>query len=177
MVKLKRITDAKDSDFVKLMVLYTEAFPLEERRDVQQLGEMLAEEPRMSFNAVECDGELSALLVYWDFSTFYYLEHLAVYAEMRNKKIGQQTLDWMREHLEGQRILEAEPADTEIAKRRIRYYERNGYKVLYKDYQQPSYRPDGEGCPLWVMGACEDARLSEKLQQIIEAVYYRGRRL
>ena len=72
--------------------------------------------------------------------------------------------------------MEAEPAETEIATRRIRYYERNGYTVYEKEYLQPAYRPNGDGCRLWVMCNHEDAGLNEKLEQLKEAVYYRGHR-
>ena len=139
MVTLKRITQAEDEAFRKLTALYTEAFPVEERREIGQLGELLHTEPAMYFNAVECDGQLAGLFVYWDFGSFYYLEHLAVFAEMRNKKIGQQILDWVKEQLQGVRLLEVEPAETEMATRRIHYYERNGYRILDRNYLQPPY--------------------------------------
>ena len=121
MISLRKITDAEDKDFQKLMELYQEAFPEEERRDLAQLGAMLQAEQRMSFNAVECDGSLAGLFVYWDFGTFYYLEHLAVYPDMRNKKIGQQVLDWIKGNLQGLRLLEVERAETEMAIRRVHY--------------------------------------------------------
>lgn len=176
MLRLIRITDARNPLFSKLTSLYTEAFPPEERRELSQLTALLASEKEMYFNAVEADGELAGLFVYWDFGSFYYLEHLAVYASMRNKKIGQQVLDWVKEHLKGIRLLEAEPADTDIAARRIKYYERNGYEVVDKSYKQPSYRPGGEEFPLWVMentgeGARED--LHARLQTIKYKVYER----
>ena len=41
MVTLKRITQAEDEAFRKLTALYTEAFPVEERREIGQLGELL----------------------------------------------------------------------------------------------------------------------------------------
>ena len=173
MVKLRKISDESDKDFGKLIELYKEAFPLEERRNEEQLISMLKDEPRMTFNAIECDGELCGLFVYWDFKTFYYLEHLAVFSDMRNKKIGEQTLAWIAENLKGLRILEAEPADTEIAVRRVHYYERNGYKVYNKDYMQPSYRPEGDGCALWVMCNQADEELNEKLKLLKDVVYYR----
>ena len=53
MVTLKRITQAEDEAFRKLTALYTEAFPVEERREIGQLGELLHTEPAMYFNAVE----------------------------------------------------------------------------------------------------------------------------
>lgn len=174
MVALKRITDPSSEDFVRLKELYTEAFPPEERRELQQLEELLQDEPSMYFNAVECDGELAGLFVYWDFGSFYYLEHLAVYAQMRNKKIGQQVLDWVKAHLQGVRLLEAEPAETEMATRRVNYYRRNGYSVVDKDYLQPPYRKGEAGFPLWVMGnepSQPESVLKDQLQTIKERVY------
>lgn len=176
MVTLRRITNPEDRDYLTLTSLYTEAFPAEERRELQQLEEMLAAEPAMYFNAVECDVQLAGLFVYWDFGTFYYLEHLAVFAGMRNKKIGQQILDWVKEHLKGIRLLEVEPAETEMAVRRIHYYERNGYRILDQQYLQPSYTAGGTAFPLWIMGnesPAHPAVLQEQLQKIKDKVYYR----
>lgn len=174
MIVVKRIMSGQDETFRKLMELYVEAFPLEERREIAQLEKMLETEPAMCCNAVECDGVLAGLLVYWDFDTFYYLEHLAVFAEMRDKKIGQRILDWIDGHLGGVRILEVEPDDTEIAARRIQYYRRNGYRILDKSYIQPSYRPGGEGCPLWIMGNVDEQPrevLDEEIRIIKNRVY------
>lgn len=178
MIAITQITDVEDSTFLKLTALYQEAFPEEERRDIAQLKELLQAEPAMYFNAVHCDGELAGLFVYWDFGNFYYLEHLAVFAEMRNKKIGQKILDWTREHLQGVRILEVEPAETEMATRRINYYRRNGYLILDKTYHQPSYRSGGEEFPLWIMGnqAEDPETLKQQIQTIKEKVYYRSDR-
>ena len=176
MVKLKRITRSENEVFKQLTELYIEAFPVEERRELKQLKAMLADEPDMYFNAVECEGQLAGLFVYWDFGTFYYLEHLAVFTEMRNKKIGQQILDWVKEHLQGTRLLEVEPAETEMSIRRIHYYERNGYKILDKQYLQPSYTLGGSAFPLWIMGnetpGSPDV-LQQQLQLIKDKVYYR----
>ena len=93
MMKLIRISDPADIRLKKLLPLYEEAFPASERREGEQLFRLIREKQEMFFNAVECDGEMSGLFIYWLFEEFFYLEHLAVYPEMRNKKIGQQVLD------------------------------------------------------------------------------------
>ena len=142
MVTLKRITQAEDEAFRKLTALYTEAFPVEERREIGQLGELLHTEPAMYFNAVECDGQLAGLFVYWDFG----------------------------------RLLEVEPAETEMATRRIHYYERNGYRILDRNYLQPPYVKGGKDFPLWVMGngSGQSAEvLNRQIQTIKDKVYYR----
>ncbi|MEG0797079.1 MAG: GNAT family N-acetyltransferase [Odoribacter sp.] len=173
MITLKKIT-AEDSAFIKLTEVYTEAFPPEERRRIEQLKYLMKTQANMYFNAIECDGVLAGLFVYWDFTEFYYLEHLAVYGEMRNKKIGQQVLDWIKEHLKGSRLLEVEPADNEIAIRRIHYYQRNDYKILTKDYVQPSYDGTRSSLPLWIMGNEEytdQSLLKKHVEMIKEQVY------
>lgn len=113
MMTLIRITSADDSRLNRLIPLYEESFPESERRKIGQLKRMIENHAPMYFNAIECDGELSGMFVYWDMGDFYYLEHLAVFPEMRNKKIGQQVLDYVAEHLKGVRLLEVEPTEDE----------------------------------------------------------------
>ena len=110
MIQLRRITQVNDPDLSRLMDLYILSFPEEERRDEKQLFRMIETVPEMSFNAVEENGELCGLSVFWDLGEFYYMEHLAVFPEMRNRKIGQQILDYWKNHLPKLQILEAEPA-------------------------------------------------------------------
>lgn len=96
MIQLRRITQVNDPDLSRLMDLYILSFPEEERRDEKQLFRMIETVPEMSFNAVEENGELCGLSVFWDLGEFYYMEHLAVFPEMRNRKIGQQILDYWK---------------------------------------------------------------------------------
>ena len=79
MIQLRRITQVNDPDLSRLMDLYELSFPEEERRDRQQLFRMIELVPDMSFNAVEDNGELCGLTIYWDLGDFYYMEHLAVF--------------------------------------------------------------------------------------------------
>lgn len=177
MIALRRITRAGDSAWNRLMTLYKESFPPEERRDMHQLEQMLAAVPEMFFNAVEEDGLLCGLASYWDLGDFYYMEHLAVFPEMRNRKIGQQILAYWQQHLHKPQLLEVEPAVEEMACRRIGFYERNGYAVLYKDYVQPSYTADEDACPLWIMGTDACPEIETYIERIKETVYRRPRAL
>lgn len=170
-MNLIRITNPEDKTLDRLIPLYEESFPAEERREINQLRRMIETYDSMYFNAIECDGELSGLFVYWDLGDFYYLEHLAVFPEMRNKKIGQQVLDYVAAHLKGLRLLEVEPTEDEMSTRRVNYYQRNGYKVLDKTYVQPSYHKLEDACPLWIMGNEETPRLTEYAERIKEDVY------
>ena len=74
MMTLIRITSADDSRLNRLIPLYEESFPESERRKIGQLKRMIENHAPMYFNAIECDGELSGMFVYWDMGDFYYLE-------------------------------------------------------------------------------------------------------
>ena len=171
MMNLIRITNPDDPALDRLIPLYEESFPEEERRAIGPLKELIRNQPAMCFNAVECDGELSGLFVYWNMDDFYYLEHLAVFPAMRNKKIGQQVLDFVAAHLKGLRLLEVEPTTDEMTTRRVNYYRRNGYEVLDKTYVQPSYHALEDACPLWIMGNEPSPRLAEFTDRIKEVAY------
>ena len=175
MMQLIRITDSDDAFLKRLISLYEESFPLEERRPVEQLKRLIKSADSMHFNAVVLDGELCGLFVFWDFETFYYLEHFAIYPHLRNKKIGQQVLDYVAKNLSGLRLLEVEPAiDDEIAIRRVEYYRRNGYKVLEKEYIQPSYHKREDACPVWIMGNENSDFLPQYIERIKDEVYRRN---
>ena len=64
MMQLIRITDPDDAFLKKLITLYEESFPLEERRPVEQLRRLIKSADSMHFNAVVLDGELCGLLCF-----------------------------------------------------------------------------------------------------------------
>ncbi len=72
----------------------------------------------------------------------FFLQIFEVFEEFRNQKFGEKILESLQEKFE-KLILETEPDSlSEIAERRLRFYERNGFSVIEKNYLQPSY---GEG--------------------------------
>lgn len=171
MIALNRITDKHDARLNKIIDLYVAAFPQEERRDLNQLRRLIEQADNMYLCAIEADDTLCGFFIYWDMDGFYYMEHLAVFPEMRNMKIGQQVLDYVATHLNGTRILEVEPTTDEMTTRRVNYYSRNGYHIVDKSYMQPSYRPGEEDFPLWIMSNNNTDDLSAQIEQIKEKVY------
>lgn len=172
-MNLTRITTSDDQRLTPLIALYKEAFPEDERRTEAQLKQMIDSVSPMYFNAIECNGTLCGLFVYWDMEEFYYLEHLAIFPEMRNRQIGQQVLDYIAHNLQGVRLLEVEPTEDEMTMRRVNYYMRNGYSVVNRDYIQPSYKALEDASNLWIMSNQDTPRLSEFIETIKEVAYRR----
>lgn len=169
---LTHITNSNDKLLAQLLPIYIEAFPPTERRSEEQLKRLIDKNRNMYFNVLLFEGKTAGLFIYWDMEDFYFLEHLAISANMRNHKIGQQVLSWIAENLNGLQLLEVEPEDSnEFAVRRINYYKRNGYIILDKTYQQPSYSDNNLNYPLWIMGNKETPKLSGYLNRIITEAY------
>ncbi|MBP9636895.1 MAG: GNAT family N-acetyltransferase [Bacteroidaceae bacterium] len=176
-LRLRRIvtSDAVPED---LFLLYEEAFPLEERRDREQLFTLIEKEGRMFFCAIEADSKLNlsesilcGFLIYWKFPEFYYLEHFSVFSHLRNLKIGKKTLSLIEKELPMLRLLEVEPAANELSTRRVSYYQRSGYEILTKEYVQLSYRGEESSLRLWIMGSETTNHLKVLLEMIRLAVY------
>lgn len=174
-MKLERITDINNDTYRSLCCLYTESFPEIERRSITQLDTLVATKKNMHFNAIiEDDGRIAGLMIFWDFEDFIYLEHFAIFPEMRNGGTGRRTLQLLSGTTDKPKILEAEPADNGIAGRRIEFYRRNGFEVIDQDYEQPSYRPCEEGMPLWIMSTViyDKEKTKEITDKIKKEIYY-----
>lgn len=177
-MELVRINTSSDEGLASLVNLYVDSFPESERRDRSRLLSMIDGNQCMNLCSIIDDGgEVAGLLVYWDFDRFIYLEHFAIFPSMRNHGIGRKLLEHLFSKTDKVIFLEAEPDDTEMAKRRIGFYCRNGFEVVKKDYVQPSYVTDGEELPLWVLahGQTDDNFVNEAVERIKEEVYYRNR--
>lgn len=171
---LNKITDTGTQICENLCDLYIESFPEVERRDKKQIENLINSNKEMSFNAIMEDDEVDGLLVYWDFENFVYLEHFAIFPRLRNKGIGKKMLELLKNSTKKIIVLEVEPADDGMAGRRVSFYERCGFHVVDKDYEQPPYRPNGRTIPLWIMSNqdLDDATRNEIINTIKDKVYY-----
>jgi len=118
--------------------------------------------------------EAPALLTYWDFPECIYVEHLAVDASVRRQGYGGRMLQALKE--EGRPIvLEVELLETDIARRRIAFYERNGFRLwTSRNYQQPPYRQGDSPIAMRLMawGNLPESRFEEVVRRIYREVYH-----
>lgn len=141
----------KDPDYAYCEQLYISAFPPAERRNTEQQHSVTDNNPRFRFCALRYEHQTVGFLSYWDLDTFIYIEHFAVDVSMRGKSIGSHVLQYLHKHISKPVILEVEHPETDIAKRRIRFYERCGYTLWKSDYLQPPYQKGYAPLPLYLM--------------------------
>lgn len=143
-ITLHRINDTTTKEYQFVENLLTQAFPKEEYRELPAFRTLTRDKEIFHNNLIHDDNTLVGFVTYWDFASFYYIEHFAILPEMRNHSYGKQVLAYLKEQLHGPIVLEAECPVEELAQRRIGFYKRQGFTLWQQDYMQPPYRP-GDG--------------------------------
>lgn len=140
-----------NKDFEDAFKIMEEAFPPHEMRTYEGQKALLVEnEYRLVVKRIK-GGEMVAFITAWEFDDFSFIEHLAINRKFRGLGIGTKFLkDFIKTHTNPV-ILEVEPGVTEIAKRRINFYESIGFYLNDYPHKQPALRKDTEPCELKIM--------------------------
>ncbi|MBO5858026.1 MAG: GNAT family N-acetyltransferase [Clostridia bacterium] len=146
MMNLKPVTDENFSFVYKRLV---DAFPYEERRDECDEKKCFLKE-QFNFCEITDDGKSVGLIVFWLFERFLFIEHIAINKEIRSKGYGSKTIELIKTRYNLPVVLEAEFPETQMQKKRIKFYENLGFKVNSYEYTQPSYH-NAESVPLMVL--------------------------
>ena len=142
---------ARAEAFEAVYSLLEKAFPPTERRNREdQLA--LLEKTSYSYRILRSDdGTFLGFLAVWEFDTFRFLEHFAVNEAARGHGIGAKALQLWLEESDKPAILEVEPPETEIARRRIGFYQRCGLTLNDFPYTQPSMQKGQPPIPLMII--------------------------
>lgn len=151
MIHFKTIIDTDQKEYHLMEKLLTAAFPKEEYRELAELRAYTVKHPLFHNIAIYDQENFIGLITYWDFDSFYYIEHFATDARERNKGYGQQILSLLTAQLKRPIVLEVELPNDEYAKRRIEFYKRNGFVLWEKEYSQPPYRSGEQELPMALM--------------------------
>lgn len=174
MIQFQRITTADTALYNFMEQLMTTAFPPEEYRDLQELRHYTDTKTAFYNNIILQDGEAVGFLTYWDFGRFYYAEHFAIDPARRNGGLGQQVLEHLKQLLQRPIVLEVEMPEEEMARRRIGFYSRQGFKLWETPYQQPPYKPGFDYLPMLIMASGDlqpDRDFEEVKQKLYQEVY------
>ena len=76
--------------------------------------------------------------MWWDFKDFQYIDHFAVTKSKRNNGFGAKILKEFIKRNSKPTLLEVELPDSSINTKRIKFYERLGFKLNQHQYKVPS---------------------------------------
>ena len=130
-----------NEDFNNAYSIMVSNFPEDERRSYEAQKSLFAE--KNYYLKVEKDerDNIIALISYWMFDDFIFIEHLAVCDEYKGKGLGSAILKQFIQQSNLPVIAEIEPPQiTETATRRWLFYERLGFNLNLYEYFQPPYK-------------------------------------
>lgn len=173
-----RITHRHMAEVIPLLQLYEEAFPVYERRDSEQLLQLL-DLPEIHCYIPTAGNQFAGFYIYWPLDGFWFLEHIAVSPALRGQGFGRQFIQRMLPGAGIKLMLEVERPTDEISRRRIHFYQ-NVRFTLYADYDyyQPPYRKGESPVPLYLMAAppltdtTETALLARSIKQQVYERFY-----
>jgi ribosomal protein S18 acetylase RimI-like enzyme len=144
-----KLVPIESADFDAIYAKMEAAFIREERRDPAPARALL-ENPLYRVYHLAENGERVGFVTIWMLEGVTFIEHLAIDEQYRNRGFGAAALEVLKARF-SQLVLEVEQPVTEMAARRIGFYERNGFYQNDYPYRQPSYREPGEEIDMILM--------------------------
>ncbi len=148
--------------------LYESAFPIEERRALQQHVSAMQDSRFYPYTYVSGQSELLAICFCWNFTDFKYLEHFAVHPNCRNKGIGSQIIQTLNTDKKPV-ILEIEPPVDTLTKQRLNFYKRNRFYHTGYRFKQLKYRKNTAHLQLELL--CNKKMNSNLYKRFKETIY------
>ncbi|HUH46122.1 MAG TPA: GNAT family N-acetyltransferase [Arenibacter sp.] len=136
------LSDTDHIYFSKAWELYEASFPKEERRTITGQNRIFGLEP-YHFEVIVMGDAMVGLLLWWGFKEFVFIEHFATMPNVRGKGYGGKILGEFLEAQNRRVVLEVEPPEDDLKKRRIAFYQKLGFVFNPHFYKQP---PMQKGC-------------------------------
>lgn len=173
------------SDFPEIYRIMQASFPDDEYRPYnEQLALFQEPEYRIYYMPVielegvvnnsngNCKIQAAGFLAVWEFESFTYIEHFAVDPALRNSGTGSAMLQELVKQYQKPICLEVELPEDELTRRRIGFYERNGFVFNEYPYMQPPISKGKSPVPLRIM-TYRNEITREEFQKMKEILYRR----
>ena len=157
-------------EFDSVFSILVDSFPADEYRDYEKQRKLPDNNRYSIYVLIDCN-KIKGFIAVWEFDDLIFIEHLAVFEKYRNQGTGTSLLKQICSMTDKDICLEVELPETEKARRRIGFYERNGFVLNNYDYEQPAYSEDKSAVPLLIMTYGKS--ISETRFREIEKILYR----
>lgn len=164
------LVELHQKHFKKVFRLMEDSFPRDEYRNFEAQKALLANPAYTIYGRLHEIQGVQAFAAVWHLDDFHFIEHIAVNPHFRNEGIGSEFLQEILHHVNGMVCLEVEPPETDIAHRRIGYYERAGFHLNHYPYMQPALQEGHNPVPLLLMTSGK-AISKEQFEQIKKNLY------
>lgn len=162
------------STFDEVFAIMQASFPTDEYRPYDEQKALL-QHPRYHLVTLTEEGRVIAFAATYSFPTFLFVEHLAVTQTHRNRGLGAQLLAQLQRESDRRLCLEVELPEDDLSRRRIGFYERNGFTLNDYPYTQPPISKGRQPVPLRLMstgGALTEAEFETIRDTLYREVYH-----
>ncbi|WP_236570637.1 GNAT family N-acetyltransferase [Paenibacillus sp. An7] len=156
--------------FDQVFDLMKASFPESEYRDYKNQRKLLSDPRYQLLTEENKQGEVIAFLAGWEFADFRYVENIAVSPSIRGGGIGKQLMNRFMRQSTFPIVLEVEDPKSDLQRRRVRFYERLGFRLGEYKYVQPPLREEIPGLPLRIMSYPEKLTASQ-FEQVKDVLY------
>jgi ribosomal protein S18 acetylase RimI-like enzyme len=159
--------------FSLIKPLYIDAFVDCERRNFDDLLKLAKTQNEMHLKIEKLHNKLLSFIIYWEFKHFIYVEHFAVNEHFRGKGYGTKIFQKFLRNSTKFVVLEVEPPENSVAKKRIKFYEQQGMILNNFLYYQPPYNHGKINVNMLIMSSkyIEDNDFKRIKREIFEKVY------
>lgn len=159
-------------DFDKVYNIMQESFCADELRPYSEQNELLNKTNYTIFVEQDrCTKSIRAFAAVWEFKDFCFIEHLAVDKKYRGEGTGTAIIKAIAEMYQCQICLEVELPLTDTAKKRIDFYEKNGFYLNDYYYIQPPISKNRKELPLLIMTTL--GKITETTFEYYKSVLYK----
>lgn len=158
-MQLKKISSLNSKYFKDAWRIYKSSFPADERRPTSKQKKLFAC-PLYNFYSICEKNILLGIVSEWNLKDFLLIEHLAIKEGYRGTGRGTYLL---KEHINNKNkvIVEVERPKNNISKKRIRFYEKIGFKLNKFGYMQPPYGKGKKAVKMFLMSYPREINKSE----------------
>lgn len=137
MLTREKIASTTSALFLPLDALYAQSFPWHEQREMPA-KQLALSNPHYALEAWFDGTTFVELSGCWDFGEYMYIEHLAIDGALRSQGYGKKVLHTILTR-SPMTILEIDPLTTDIANKRLRFYESMGFCANEWPHTHPAY--------------------------------------
>ncbi|ANQ47959.2 GNAT family N-acetyltransferase [Flammeovirga yaeyamensis] len=140
-----------DGNFEELWNIYSYSFPEDEQRSKEDILQLM-HEGELHFKGIYEHDTLYGLIAYRQLDNFIYIEYYAMAKESRGLGLGTRFLNFFTQQFRHYCIvLEVEKPTSEVSQKRIKFYEKSGFKFNNNNFEQPPLTDDGNAVPMNLM--------------------------
>lgn len=158
-------------DFPQVWQLLTSSFPEEELFAKEVMADRLKADRTETWLLKYGQNKLALVLITHKMRGFYFLEYLAVSPSLRGQGLGGAFMRHFRKVLNKPILFESELPHTETAKKRLKFHQSCGFKIIDIPYAMPAVRPDTDPIPMHVLASAPKKISEAAIQEALEDVY------